>query len=202
MDLSVESADVATAVEVLRRFGYPRDDFSSLGDIFAKQGLISSPLEERVRYIYGLSQSISETLTQIDGVSARASPCRHPRAAPAQRHALAESAASVFIKTRPGFGIEDSIPKIKMVVQNAVEGLAYDKISVAVFQTNDAAEFKSEGPTLDRILGMQVARDSMNQLTIWGAALGVLLLLAIGGNGYFAWRLKKSQREAAGAGNE
>lgn len=45
--LLVEESDIAEAVEVLKRKGYPRENFSTLKDVFPKDGLISSPIEER-----------------------------------------------------------------------------------------------------------------------------------------------------------
>ena len=49
--LLVEESDIAEAVEVLKRKGYPRENFSTLKDVFPKDGLISSPIEERARLV-------------------------------------------------------------------------------------------------------------------------------------------------------
>jgi type III secretion protein J len=94
---------MSRAIELLRRQGFPRERFTDLGQIFQKQGLISSPMEERVRYTYGLSQMLAETLTQIDGVlSARVLIVLPEEAAFGQKPA--PSSASVFVKylARPG----------------------------------------------------------------------------------------------------
>lgn len=66
--LLVEESDIAEAVEVLKRKGYPRENFSTLKDVFPKDGLISSPIEERARLNYAKAQEISHTLSEIDGV--------------------------------------------------------------------------------------------------------------------------------------
>ena len=60
--------DFSQAIEVLRAAGYPRDGFDSLGQVFKKEGFVSSPLEERARLTHALSQEISNTLASIDGV--------------------------------------------------------------------------------------------------------------------------------------
>ena len=60
--------DNSRAVELLKSQGYPRDKFAKIGEVFQKSGLVSSPTEERIRYMYALSQEIAETLTRIDGV--------------------------------------------------------------------------------------------------------------------------------------
>ena len=190
--LSVEEADVAAAVDILRRNGFPRDDFANLGEIFQKEGLISSPLEERVRFIYGLSQSISETLSQIDGVMTARVHIVLPEEQPLQE-VVKPSSASVFIKYRPGLGIEETIPKIKMIVQNSVEGLSYDKIAVALFPAREEPKGEFMGPPLSQFLGLRVTEDSMNRFLMLLAGLGILLLLALGGNGYLMWRLKRTR---------
>src|SRR4051812_38285912 len=64
----VEESDIPKSLEALRTQGLPRDRTQSLGDIFKKEGLVSTPTEERIRFIYAMSQELSRTLSQIDGV--------------------------------------------------------------------------------------------------------------------------------------
>ncbi len=200
--IMVDEADVAASVEILKRNGFPRDEFASLGELFKKDGLISSPLEDRVRFTYGLSQTISETLSQIDGVLTARVHIVLPKPEPLEE--LTDPAsASVFIKYRPGMGVEESIPKIKMIVQNSVEGLSYDKISVALFAAQDNPVMEPKGPPLFHFLGMQIAVDSFREFaTLFGALVG-MLLAALGGVAYLAWRMRrgmpaKTEEEAAG----
>lgn len=68
VSLDVEQSKVAQAISILGSEGLPRERFAKMGDVFKKEGLISSPLEERARYIWALSQELSATLAQIDGV--------------------------------------------------------------------------------------------------------------------------------------
>ena len=56
------------AVDTLQANGLPEEDYDSLGEVFAKQGLVSSPLEERARLNHALSQEIARTISSIDGV--------------------------------------------------------------------------------------------------------------------------------------
>ncbi|MBZ4194769.1 MAG: type III secretion inner membrane ring lipoprotein SctJ [Candidatus Contendobacter sp.] len=183
--ITVAKDDVAAAIETLRRYGYPRDHFTHLGDIFQKQGLISSPLEERVRYTFGLSQMIAETLNQIDGVLSARVLIVLPEDSQFGKTTQPAS-ASVFIKYLPGLGVEDAIPKIKMIVQNSVNGLNYDKISVVLFPAREAPRSPVTPPTLEKKIDTVFSMERFLPMI-----LGGLLLLAMGGNGYLFWRMRR-----------
>ncbi|MEM8819253.1 MAG: type III secretion inner membrane ring lipoprotein SctJ [Pseudomonadota bacterium] len=176
--LNVESADLSAAIEILNQNGFPRDSFSDLGAMFGEQGLISSPLEERVRFVFGLSQAISETLTQIDGVvTARVHlvmPERHPL-----DEVPTKSTASVFIKTRPGLVIDDKIPQVKMLVQNSVEGLAFEDVSVAVFEANPPETQRNPAPPMADIFGFRYPADQEGKLILWGGLAGLVMLILL-----------------------
>jgi len=68
VSLDVDQSDVARAIGIMQTEGLPRDRFAKMGEVFRKEGLISSPLEERARYLWALSQELSGTVAQIDGV--------------------------------------------------------------------------------------------------------------------------------------
>ncbi len=131
-NLVIEKGQLASAVKLLNNEGYPRDQFANLGNIFEKDGLVSSPMEERARFVYGLSQEISQTLSQIQGVLSARVHVALPKQDPLNPNPRPAS-ASVFIKHRPGTPLETKIPEIKELVVNSIEGLAYDKVSVALF---------------------------------------------------------------------
>ncbi|AGE24168.1 type III secretion apparatus lipoprotein RscJ [Pseudomonas poae RE*1-1-14] len=62
----VKASDINRAVRTLDAVGLPKVTRSTLGEIFRKEGVISTPLEERARYIYALSQELEATLSNID----------------------------------------------------------------------------------------------------------------------------------------
>lgn len=190
--ITVAQDEVATAIETLQRYGFPRDQFTNLGQIFQKQGLISSPLEERVRYTFGLSQMIAETLNQIDGVLSARVLIVLPEESQFSK-TTKPSSASVFIKYMPGLNVEDAIPRIKMIVQNSVDGLSYDNISVVLFPAREASRSAVASPALNKADAAESGWSIM-----LSAILGGLLLLALGGNGYLFWRLRRIQ---SGSGN-
>lgn len=121
----------ADAVEALRPHGLPRQAFASMGEVFAGGGLVSSPLEERARLLHALSQELSRTVSEIDGVvSARV----HLVLAEtdALRQTSAPAAASVFIRHEPAAAIAALTPQIKTLVSNSVAGLSYERVSVVL----------------------------------------------------------------------
>ncbi|SOB86441.1 type III secretion apparatus lipoprotein, YscJ/HrcJ family [Sphingomonas guangdongensis] len=129
--VSVPQGDFAKAVEVLRANGLPRENFESLGTVFKKEGFTSSPLSERARLIYGLSQELSRTISDIDGVVQARVHVTMPEPHPLSREA-APASASVFVKYRPGFDLRNQTGAIKSLVTNGVEGLTYDRVSVVM----------------------------------------------------------------------
>lgn len=134
--IRVDSKKLPMAVSILKKHGYPREPYQSMGELFKKEGLISSPLEERVRFIYALSQSVEETLSQIDGViTARVNvviPKNNPFA-----EEIKPASASVFIKYRPDSHLEDAKSDIKLIVEKSIEGLDYEKVSVVMLPAQE-----------------------------------------------------------------
>jgi type III secretion protein J len=130
--VTVPDSDTAASLEILRVRGLPRDRFQSLGDVFKKEGLVSSPSEERIRFIYAMSQELSNTLSQIDGVVTARVHVVIPSNDPLAERVIPAS-ASVFIKHRPELNTQLVTPAIKNLVFRSIEGLNYDDISVSFF---------------------------------------------------------------------
>ncbi len=167
--VAVEQADVVRSLSVLRAQGLPPDKHVNLGDMFKKEGLISTPTEERVRFIHGVSQELSATLSQIDGVVTARVHIVLPNNDPLAQE-VKPSSASVFVKYRPQANLTALTPAIKNMVARSVEGLAYDNVSVTLVPGSMVVA--AAPPTEARSTG-------------W-LALSLVLLLA----GGFAWVLR------------
>jgi type III secretion protein J len=166
--ITVEPDSFSRAVETLRAHGLPHENYESLGTVFKKEGFTSTPLEERARLIFGLSQELSKTISEIDGVVQARVHLTMPEADPLSREAK-PSAASVFVKYRTGFDLRSQTGAIKSLVTNGIDGLTYDRVSVVMvpaqsLPTVATAQNSIELGTLGRIFA--------------GLAAGGLLLFA------------------------
>lgn len=129
--VQVPQSEFARAVDVLRQNGLPREQYESLGTVFKKEGFTSSSLAERARLVFGISQELSNTISQFDGVLEARVHLALPEADPLTGAANPPS-ASVFVKYREGFDLPSQTAAIKALVTNSVEGLDYDKVSIAM----------------------------------------------------------------------
>lgn len=156
--VSVTRDEFPEAVRVLNANGLPRNDFASLGEVFAKEGFVSSPLEERARLIYGLSQELSHTVSEIDGVIQARVHLAIPERDPLSDETKPSSAA-VFVKYQPGYDLPGRTGAIKALVTNSVESLSYDRVSVVMVESEPAigggeARVGTGFPIIAGILGL------------------------------------------------
>jgi type III secretion protein J len=169
--VKVAQGDFARAVDTLRAEGLPRDEFESLGRVFKKEGFVSSPLEERARLIYGLSQELSNTISAIDGVVI----ARVHLVVP-ERDLLSDkprnASASVMVKHRPGVDMGSQVGQIKALVVNSVEGLSYDSVTVSLFPSRDAGQALRAPASVPASGGISSA-----MLPVLGLGIIVLILL-------------------------
>jgi type III secretion protein J len=131
--VSVAESKFAEAVNLLEKAGLPRNGHQGIGEVFKKTGMISSPSEERIRFMDALAQDLAKTISGIDGVVDARVHVVLPENDPFARHTLPSSAA-VAIRSRWDADLTDIIPSVKGLVKNAIEGLQYEKIMVTVFQ--------------------------------------------------------------------
>ncbi|QDG58562.1 type III secretion system inner membrane ring lipoprotein SctJ [Pseudomonas sp. NIBRBAC000502773] len=121
--ITVNAVDIGRAVRTLEAVGLPRATRTTLGDTFRKEGVISTPLEERARYIYALSQELEATLSNIDGVIvARVHVVLPERVAPGEP--VQPASASVFIKHDPRLDPDNIRARIRRMVASSIPGMS------------------------------------------------------------------------------
>lgn len=137
ISVRINEEDMARSVSILKEEGLPNRTQTSIGEIFKKEGVISTPLEERARYIYALSQELEFTLSQIDNVLvARVHVVLPERVAPGQP--ISPSSSAVFIKHLPDLDPDVIEPRIRRLVTSSIPGLTQankDKISISFIQS-------------------------------------------------------------------
>ena len=196
--VSVEESRFADAVDLLRSRGLPRRSHAVMTDIFKGDGLVASPTEERARYIYAISEGLAGTIAQIDGVLSSRVHIVLPDA-DALRKDTTPSSAAVFIRHVPGAAVGDVVPQIKMLVANAVPGLAYDKVSVIVVPAAaTVAPAQMEAGAIVPVLGLWVHRDSAQSLYVALASGAALLVALIGLMGWHLWRSRRTPVRSTG----
>jgi type III secretion protein J len=186
--LTTSASDFSRAVEILNASGYPRSGHDSLGQVFKKEGFVSSATEERSRLIHAMQQEMANSLSLIDGViEARVHlniPERDPLASDVQ-----PSSASVLIKHKKGVDMSAHIASIKALVVDAFPGLKGSadgkggEVTVALFPSEDwSAKVAAPEPT-GPLRGLDVP-------IAMAASLGGAALLV--GGGAWAWQRRRS----------
>jgi len=136
-NISVESGKSTEAMAVLNQNGLPRKKGTTLLDLFAKAGLMSSAQEETIRYQAGLAQQIANMILKIDGVidadvqlsfPAESATPMIPGATTAQK----KITAAVYVKHQGVLDDPNShlVTKIKRLVAGSVTGLDINDVTV------------------------------------------------------------------------
>jgi len=211
VSLDVAQNDVSMAIGILRVEGLPRERYAKMGEVFRKEGLISSPLEERARYIWALSQEISSTLSQIDGVVKARVHVVLPERSAGGDPSLPSSAA-VFIKHKTGVNLEDSVAQIKRLVANSIPGLSGEKVSVILIASESRLNLNESLPSSSVVTTDSVSEKTTTVSTpkkseillrrvqespqlLWG---GIALLVSLlSGFGFLVWRQWKKYQNVA-----
>ena len=132
-NVSIDKSRFAAAANLCESRGLPRRRFNGVGEVFKKTGMVSSPSEERIRFMDAIAQDLSHTISMIEGVVDARVHVVLPENDPFARNSLPSSAA-VAIRSRWDADLTDAVPQVKSLVKNAIEGLAYEKITVTLFK--------------------------------------------------------------------
>lgn len=139
----INASDLGRSSELLQEQGLPHPPIEGIGTLFKREGVISSPGEDRIRYYYGISQELSKTLMQIDGVmTARVHIVVPPLGTDGR--ATAPDSAAILLRHRGEF--RGDLDKIKQLVANSVPGLPYSGVTVYLFNSDQRDQFREPLP--------------------------------------------------------
>ncbi len=181
-EVQVNRGDFPYAMQVLNSQGLPQATYRSMGEIFKKEGFVSSAMDERARYTDGLQQEIARTLSRIDGVvEARVHIALPPPDPLGGREN--DSSASVIIFERPGAKLRDRETDLKVFIKDSVEGLAdVNKVTIKFFTIAAPSATGAQS-------GVPVAMSSFGPIALLAVVVAVLLGLGIAFRGKLKARL-------------
>jgi type III secretion protein J len=183
----VDKGRFADSIAILREAGLPKEEFQTMGQVFKKDGLVSSPLQERAQMIFALSQELSRTVSEIDGVLSARVHLVLPENDPL-RQQLVPSSASVFIRHRSDAPVASLVPQVKMLVANGVAGLSYDKVSVVLVPVDAQKPNQVQDLEMVSFFGLWMQRDNLGQAMWMFFGLVALVVLLAGGLGFVLYR--------------
>lgn len=179
--LLVEEADLPRAIDALKQNGFPRESRETMGTVFEKSGIMSSPFEERVRFVYALGEEVSRTLSEIDGVLTARVHIVLPDE-PDFGEELTPSSAAVFIKHRIGVDLDFATPQIRRLVSSSIEGVSYDDVTVLLVEAErpNVAARPNISSVVEVVPGLSI-RQSDERLfwSVIGGVGGVFALLIL-----------------------
>lgn len=133
-NISVAGDRSTDAMSLLARVGLPRAQGTTLLDLFAKSGLMSSDREETIRYQAGQAEELKNIIRKIDGVIDADVQISFPPAetTPTPGVTPPKTTASVYIKHQgimedPNSHLET---KIKRLVSSSINSLEFENVSV------------------------------------------------------------------------
>jgi type III secretion protein J len=164
--VEVDKSAFSSAVAVLRSAGVPNTQFSGLQETFKKQGLGSSPVEERARLMHAVAQELEKSIKVVDCVvNARV----HINIPTPDRYGSepVKSSVSVLVKHRPACDVAYLPEQVRTLATNAVENTSAELVSVMLVTAKDA-----------RSVAGSLAQEKTSTTMVWVVLFSVLLLLA------------------------
>lgn len=199
-NIHVPESHLTESMAFLNQVGLPRQKGTSLLQLFAKSGLVSSDKEELIRYNAGLEEQLKNTIRKMDGVLDAEVNISFPmnEETVGIQEQKTKITAAIFVKHQ---GVLDDPnnhyeTKIKRLVSGSIPNLSYEHVSVIVDKARFAditldsnAELishKRKQPNTVSIWSIQMSKHSLARfriiffsficiILIFGALLGLIL---------------------------
>lgn len=190
-DIAVASDKATEAMAILNANGLPRRRAQNLLELFTASGLVTSDMQQKIRYQAGLAEQIASTIRKIDGILDADIQLSFPEEDPLNPNKLKGAVtASVFVKHQGVLDDPNShlITKIRRLVASSVQGLSFDNVTVIADRArfSEATPIQAASPSnveLVKVWGVVVARQSVGYFQtiffIFVALLAVFVLLTI-----------------------
>jgi len=130
--VTVDKEEQLRALEILRDMGLPKPAYEGMGVVFRKEGMMSSPLEERARFAYALSQELTASCARLDGV---VSAGVHVvlREKDVLTGAVTPASAAVMLRYTPDAPVDRYIPQLRSLVVRSVPDIEAERVSILTF---------------------------------------------------------------------
>jgi type III secretion protein J len=173
--IKVDGSAFAQAVAILNENGLPRQEFATMCEVFKKDGWAPFEGQARALTICAVSQELSRTVSEIDGVLSAHVHLVLPENDLRGQSAV-PSSASVFIRHKNSVHVADLVPQVKQLVANGVSGLGYDKVSLTLIPVDVPQEHIVSAPSVSEVLGVTVVTDSALRayVLIYGLLFGLI----------------------------
>lgn len=194
-DIVVNSENANEAMWQLNQQGLPRRSGRSVLDIFSQSGLVSSDLQEKIKYRAALAGQLASTIRKYEGVLDADVQVSFPEEDPLNPgKTKGKITASIWVKHS---GILDDpnshlASKIKRYVTSAITGLNYDDVNIVSVRSQVGA--RPEGPTPEEekhyvdIWTLILAKDSVTRFRwIFFSLITLILLLGLALT-WLAWK--------------
>jgi type III secretion protein J len=165
--IKVPKEDLVRSLEILAANGLPKAKYSSLGEIFNGEGMISSTVEEQSRLAFALSQELSETFSRIDGVlTART----HVVLASYNQAtgAVTPASCAIFLRHLPDSPVINMTAKIREISSQSVPGLDYEKVAVMLVPVREST-----------VLGENSTAYNNHTIIVYHTAAAIVILFLI-----------------------
>lgn len=205
--IEVPQSMAGEALDLLAAKGLPRDRKNSINEIFPDNSMISSPLQEKARYLYALSQELEHTLMTIDGViEARVHIVLPERSVSSER--LTPSSVAVFVKHNETSSFPAYLSQIRELIVSSIpsmsraQGNIKDSVSIVAIPVSGRLEQPLSliwfGPfaikTEDRVYFLSLI---YGLIGLWSLSIGAIYLAVVepSRRPQFLQKLLKSKEE-------